>query len=185
VKVTWKDIKLHKFIYSSGFIHVHSPRETIQIGNIISFLLVCSTGVWNEDPHLEPLEQPYFCDWLFWDRDSWIICQGWHGTLILLISASWVARIIGVSHRHTAEISFLIAVKAFKAREIWCHVTIFTYTSCKGNSACLLKVGKNFIQFRLNGSRSGWGRKQGNCDRNASWCFAWIIKVAMVMTVIC
>jgi hypothetical protein len=27
VKVTWKDIKLHKFIYCCGLIHVHSPRE--------------------------------------------------------------------------------------------------------------------------------------------------------------
>jgi hypothetical protein len=35
---------------------------------------------------------------LFWDRVSETICLGWLWTMILPISASWVARIIGVSH---------------------------------------------------------------------------------------
>jgi hypothetical protein len=38
----------------------------------------------------------------FQDRVSQTICQGWLRTLIILISASWVARIIGVSHWHPA-----------------------------------------------------------------------------------
>jgi hypothetical protein len=32
---------------------------------------------------------------------SQAICLGWHWTMILLISASWVARIIGMSYRLT------------------------------------------------------------------------------------
>jgi hypothetical protein len=41
---------------------------------------------------------PSFCDRVFWDRVSWTICLGWLRTVILLISASWVAGITGVSH---------------------------------------------------------------------------------------
>jgi hypothetical protein len=35
---------------------------------------------------------------LFLDRVSWTVCLGWLWTVILLISASWLARITGVSH---------------------------------------------------------------------------------------
>jgi hypothetical protein len=38
----------------------------------------------------------------FWARVSQTICPGWLGTPILLISASWVARITGLSHQHLA-----------------------------------------------------------------------------------
>jgi hypothetical protein len=40
---------------------------------------------------------------VFQDRVSWTICLGWIRTAILLISASWVARITGVSYRHLAR----------------------------------------------------------------------------------
>jgi hypothetical protein len=45
----------------------------------------------------------FFCDGFFWDRVSWTICFGWLQTMILLISASWVARIIGMSHQLLAS----------------------------------------------------------------------------------
>jgi hypothetical protein len=45
-----------------------------------------------------------FCVGYFWDR--WTIY--WFGTAILQISASWVARITGVSHRHLAAGNLLI-----------------------------------------------------------------------------
>jgi hypothetical protein len=65
----------------------------------------------NSGPHaarpsalpLESLCQPFFCVGYFRYRDSWTICLGWHQTMILLISASWVARITGVSHWHPAS----------------------------------------------------------------------------------
>jgi hypothetical protein len=34
----------------------------------------------------------------FWDRVLQTVYPGWLGTAILLISASWVAKITGVSH---------------------------------------------------------------------------------------
>jgi hypothetical protein len=36
----------------------------------------------------------------FQDRVLWTICPGWLRTAILLISAFWVSRIIGMSHQH-------------------------------------------------------------------------------------
>jgi hypothetical protein len=47
-----------------------------------------------------------FCDGFIWDRVSWTICPGlW--TTILLISASWVARITCVSQCPDWIFSFL------------------------------------------------------------------------------
>jgi hypothetical protein len=54
--------------------------------------LFCSTGAWTQGLHLEPLHQLFFLWRVFQD-----ICPGWLWTLILLIFASWVARIAGVS----------------------------------------------------------------------------------------
>jgi hypothetical protein len=41
---------------------------------------------------------PCLCVRYFWDIVSQTICQSWLWSTILLISASWVARITGVSH---------------------------------------------------------------------------------------
>jgi hypothetical protein len=49
---------------------------------------------------LEPLHQSSFCVGYYQGRVSQSICQGWLWTSILLASASWVARITGVSHWH-------------------------------------------------------------------------------------
>jgi hypothetical protein len=47
-----------------------------------------------------------FCEGFFQDRVSQTICPGWLQTTILLISASWVARIRGVSRQGLAWITF-------------------------------------------------------------------------------
>jgi hypothetical protein len=49
--------------------------------------------------HLNHSTSPFLC-WVFLDRFSRTICLGWLWTLILLISASSVARTTGVSHQH-------------------------------------------------------------------------------------
>jgi hypothetical protein len=38
------------------------------------------------------------CVRYFWHRVSWSICPGWLWTEVFLISASWIARITGLSH---------------------------------------------------------------------------------------
>jgi hypothetical protein len=49
------------------------------------------------------------CEGLFFflNRILWTVCLGWLWTVILLISASWVARITGVSHQHLAYFIYL------------------------------------------------------------------------------
>jgi hypothetical protein len=46
---------------------------------------------------------PFFCDRFFGDRVSRTVCLGWIGIVILLVSASSVARITGISHQCPAN----------------------------------------------------------------------------------
>jgi hypothetical protein len=55
-------------------------------------------GVWTQGLHLEPLCQLFIVKGFFWDSVPLTIFSGWLWTVILLIFASWVARITGVSH---------------------------------------------------------------------------------------
>jgi hypothetical protein len=48
-----------------------------------------------------------FCVGYFQDRVSQTVCPGWLQTGIFLISASWVARIIGMSHWCQTTLMFL------------------------------------------------------------------------------
>jgi hypothetical protein len=66
------------------------------------FFFICHTGVWTQCLHFEPLCQPCFVLDFFQYRVKQTICTGWLWTTILLITASWVARIIAVSHQHPA-----------------------------------------------------------------------------------
>jgi hypothetical protein len=53
--------------------------------------------------HLNNYVSPFNCVCWAFLKDSLILCPGWPWTIILLTSASWVARIIGVSHQHLAK----------------------------------------------------------------------------------
>jgi hypothetical protein len=52
----------------------------------------------NSGPTPQATPPALFCDGFLQDRASRTICPGWLWTVSLLISASWVARITGVSH---------------------------------------------------------------------------------------
>jgi hypothetical protein len=51
--------------------------------------------------HLSHSSSPFLC-WVFSSEGLLCMtdCQGWLQTMILMISASWVARITGMSHWH-------------------------------------------------------------------------------------
>jgi hypothetical protein len=49
----------------------------------------------------------FFLIGFFQDRISWTVCLGWLWTLLLLISASWVSRITGMSHQCLTAIGIL------------------------------------------------------------------------------
>jgi hypothetical protein len=85
------------------------------------------------DLHLESLHWPFF------GRDFLrqvlrTICPGWFWTSVLLISASWVARIPGVSHWHTAVSLFL--------KTVWWEV----HFSCrKRHCVCRIEEGHGYF----------------------------------------
>jgi hypothetical protein len=73
--------------------------------------LFWGTGAWTQGLHLESLHQPFYVMgffFFFWDKVSQTIFLGWLWTGILLISASWVGRITGVSHQCPVNRLFLI-----------------------------------------------------------------------------
>jgi hypothetical protein len=100
---------------STGPLSVLSHPSTSSFHNITCFLrgsswvfssapftfpfFLFSTGVWTQGLHLDPLHQPFFVmGWVlfcfvFWDRVMQTISPVWLRTEILLISASWIARI--------------------------------------------------------------------------------------------
>jgi hypothetical protein len=53
-------------------------------------------------PWATPPSPLLFCAGFFWDRILQTICLGWLQTMILLISASWVGRMTGVSYHSPA-----------------------------------------------------------------------------------
>jgi hypothetical protein len=89
---------LHQAYFCEGFFEIGSPELFAQAGlelwsswSLPEFrvLTACKAGF----PLFEPLRQPY-CVRYFWNRVSKPICWAWHWTLILLISAFWVTRIV-------------------------------------------------------------------------------------------
>jgi hypothetical protein len=66
----------------------------------------CGTGVWIQRLHLEAFHQPFFLNGFFQDRVLWTSYPGWFQTMILLISASWVARTTGMNHQCSADTMF-------------------------------------------------------------------------------
>jgi hypothetical protein len=60
-----------------------------------------------------------FCVGYFWDRVSGTICLRWLQTTILLICASWVVMIIGMSHYLVEMLLFVLVVLGFKCRALW------------------------------------------------------------------
>jgi hypothetical protein len=87
---------------------------------IYIFFFFCNAGVWTQGLHLELLHQSLFCDGFFWDRISWTISPNWLWIAFLLFSASWVARITGVSHQFLV-ISFFERVSLYSPSWLWTH----------------------------------------------------------------
>jgi hypothetical protein len=97
----------------------------------LDFLFVCffgGTGFWTQGSALAKLlfksictiawatRPVHFCSGYFEDGVWWTTCLGWLGTLILLISASQVARITGMSHCHWA---FFLTCFVAKSNSHW------------------------------------------------------------------
>jgi hypothetical protein len=76
----------------------HAIPLPLLLPSVSVLFVFCGTGVWIQVKPL-PWATPaaLFCDGFFQDRVLRTTFQGWLWTTILLISASWVARITGVN----------------------------------------------------------------------------------------
>jgi hypothetical protein len=79
------------------------------------------------------MRKPCFVMVVFQDRFSQTICPRWPQTMILLISASWVVRITGMSHRRPAASSI------FKEKE--------ESLKCLGDISLLCSLGSRHFGF--------------------------------------
>jgi hypothetical protein len=82
----------------------------------------------NSGPSPRATPPALFCDGCFGDKISQPICPDWLWTVILPISASWVTRITGVSHRHpTLCYCFLSSLPPLKITLIAFLIILFPY----------------------------------------------------------
>jgi hypothetical protein len=66
--------------------------------------------------HVARMTGMYHCVQLLVEMGvSWTFCLGWPQTMILLISTSQVARIIGMSHQHPAGHFIFLMKKSFES----------------------------------------------------------------------
>jgi hypothetical protein len=101
---------------------------------------------------------------IFWDRVSWTICLGWFRTAILLVSASWVARIIGVSHWCQQEKTFIVVVyyvygvgsspKLAHAKSEWLWSCVSYFPWAEESAAPFLWHLKFFLKYMIKAKSS-------------------------------
>jgi hypothetical protein len=110
---------------------------------------------------------PFFVMGFFQNKVLQTICQGWLWTSGLLISASWVARITGVSHRRLAfndttqgSMSRSSRYQSHKCLHLLCVLFI-----------CMLNFCNNF--------RLTWSCE--NCTEGSSVCFTQIFPMVTVI----
>jgi hypothetical protein len=89
------------------------PQRILIIFNsaLFQFFFFFDTGVWTQGLNFEPLHWSFLVVGFFRDKVWWTVWPGWLQTAILLITASWVARITGVSHWCLAVLNIFIYSK--------------------------------------------------------------------------
>jgi hypothetical protein len=97
--LSWQEISLK----CRNYIDFKSVEDCIQIITLV-FSLFSSWWCWSLNSRPTCLLDRHSTTWgtpqpFFWDRVSWTICPGCLQTVILLICASWVARMTGMSHQ--------------------------------------------------------------------------------------
>jgi hypothetical protein len=124
---TWTLTKLDWINTCKALRILPGPFYDLRKGFMSFFFFLPDWGL-NSGPTPWATPPVLFFDVFFWDRVSWTICPGWLRIAILLISASWIARIIGVSHQHLAHLK-----KIFLLLLYWGYTVKFT----KVRSVCL------------------------------------------------
>jgi hypothetical protein len=82
-----------------------STFTDVMFYDIIHIYFFFSTGAWTQGRHLKPHHQPYFCEGFFEIQSHKLFARAG-----FQLWSSWVGRIIGVSHKHTAFLSFFLTL---------------------------------------------------------------------------
>jgi hypothetical protein len=98
-------------VYVSYNCHTVGGRQALHFFNP-SFCCFVFLRYWGLNPGPSPwaILPALFCDGYFQDKVLQNICLGWLWTSIFLISVSWVGRIIGMRHQHSAFFWFFLVL---------------------------------------------------------------------------
>jgi hypothetical protein len=97
------------------------------------FLLFVCSRVWTQSLHLEH----FFVMGLFEIGSCKLFARAGFEKTFLLISASWVARITGVSHHHSATVYFLEIRCHFLLIPVWTRIFLFYASLCLWDDKCV------------------------------------------------
>jgi hypothetical protein len=86
---------------------------------------------------------------VFRDKASWTVCLGWLQTTILLITASLVARIIGVRHRHPAYNNiFYLSWRDWKSITHWNFSSdLFSFRLADVRNQVIFAVRQEYVEL--------------------------------------
>jgi hypothetical protein len=112
---------------------------------------------------LEPLYQSCFCVCYYRDRVLWTICWGWLETMVLLMSASWVARITCVNHFK------------FNNSQPWVHIKVKTWRDLGEKKpiawAHSREISQKFVLRTTNFIFSPKKKYPSSLSNWGGWCF--------------
>jgi hypothetical protein len=149
---------------------------------VFFFFFFCSTCVWTQGLHLEPFHQPFFMKGFFEIGSHELFASGWLQTPILLISASWVSRITGMSHRHLAGFIFVHWFWFFWDRVFlrssgwpWTQDPLVSAKilhsppcpACKAEQEPILRVVSCLTPWRMPSFSNRWRGEESFCDPEA------------------
>jgi hypothetical protein len=110
----WEEVrKGGKYILSHNLCFMHRKMALVFVRKtgdwfLCSFFFFCSTRVWTQGLHLEPLHQPYFCEGFIEIGSSELLARAGFEPQSSLISDSWVVKITRMSHQLAPGLSLLI-----------------------------------------------------------------------------
>jgi hypothetical protein len=84
---------------------------------------------------------------IFLDKVSGTICPGWLCTMILLISASWVARITGMSHWYLTVPYFWDRVLLYAQASLDCYPPICASPNSRIHRRMLLHTSSHLLRW--------------------------------------
>jgi hypothetical protein len=110
-----------------------------------------------------------FCAGYSQDRVSWTICSSWLPTTILLIAASWVARITGMSHQRPGNrdcfVFGFLQVELVHQFPTNAGLIVFPQHWKMSGDVLVITIGVSYCHLGVAKQKSGWGLTTPQCTR--------------------